>query len=225
MDKMGIKVFFGTLERPKAQLFEDAYKTSSKYIKGVGVQWAGKEAIADIHKEHPNLTIYQSEHECGDGKNNWDYTVYSWDLIKHYLLNGANAYLYWNTTLLKGGVSRWGWTQNSLVTVDAENKTYTYNHEYYLMKHLSHYVKPGATLLQTSSAAAVNHRNDVLGWWEGDLSSNADNILAFKNTDGSIALIVYNTTEINKQMSFSVGKTVINPIVAAKSFNTFLIKK
>jgi glucosylceramidase len=227
MDKLGVKVFFGTLERPKAQLFEDVYKNpkAGKYLKGVGVQWAGKEAVVDIHKTHPELKIYQSEHECGDGKNNWDYTVYSWDLIKHYFLNGANAYLYWNTSLLKGGVSRWGWKQNSLVTVDADNKTYTWNHEYYLIKHLSHYVKPGATLLQTNSAAAINHRNDVLGWWEGDLSNNTDNLLAFKNPDGTIALIIYNDTDTEKQVSLQVAGKKVSPTLAARSFNTFLIKQ
>lgn len=88
------------------------------------------------------MPIYQSEHECGNGKNNWDYAEYSWDLMKHYLLNGASAYLYWNISLLDGGVSRWGWKQNSLITVNAKNKTYKWNPEFYLMKHFSHYVQP-----------------------------------------------------------------------------------
>jgi len=86
-------------------------------VKGVGFQWAGK-AIAGIHRQYPDLPLYQTEQECGDGKNDWRYCRYAWTLMKHYLRNGASAYLYWNVSLKKGGVSRWGWAQNSLVTVD-----------------------------------------------------------------------------------------------------------
>jgi hypothetical protein len=86
----------------------------------------------------------QTEQECGDGRNDWRYCRYAWTLVKHYLRNGANVYLYWNISLRKGGVSRWGWAQNSLVTVDSDARTYAYTHEYYLMEHLSHFVRPGA---------------------------------------------------------------------------------
>ena len=34
---------------------------------------------------------------------------------------------------------------------NAKNKTYKWNPEFYLMKHFSHYVQPGAVLLETSS--------------------------------------------------------------------------
>lgn len=224
MNKIGVQVFFGTLERPKKQLFDDVFKDNAKYIKGVGVQWAGKEAVAGIHQNHPELTIYQSEQECGDGKNNWEQAVYSWDLMKHYFLNGTNAYFYWNTSLLQGGVSRWGWKQNSLVTVDAERKTYNWNHEYYLIKHFSHYIKPGSHRVQTSSVASINHRKDLPGWWEGDLSDNRDNMLAFKNPDGSIALVVYNNQATAKDISFTVAGKTLTPTLEPKSFNTFLVK-
>ncbi|MEN2398951.1 glycoside hydrolase family 30 protein [Flavobacterium sp. MC2016-06] len=226
MQSLGVDVFFGTLERGNPTLFSDVYKNTEvkKYIKGIGVQWAGKEAVSTIHKEYPNLTIYQSEHECGNGKNDWAYAEYSWDLMKHYFLNGTSAYLYWNTSLLQGGVSRWGWTQNSLVTVDAQNKTYHWNPEFYVMKHFSHYVQPGAVLLQTSSQSVDKHRNDVLGWWEGNLSSNADNVLAFKNPDNSIVVIAYNDQETPKELHLKVDQLEVNPTLEAKSFNTLLIK-
>src|SRR2546425_13142052 len=71
--------------------------------------------------------------------------------MKHYLGNGASAYLYWNLSMQQGGLSSWGWAQNSLVTVDTTAKTFVYNHEYYLMKHVSHFVRPGARVLETSS--------------------------------------------------------------------------
>ena len=89
-------------------------------VKGAGFQWAGKGAIAGIHRRYPHLQLYQTEQECGDGKNDWRYCRYAWTLMKHYFHSGASAYMYWNIALRKGGVSRWGWAQNSLVTVDPE---------------------------------------------------------------------------------------------------------
>lgn len=226
MKSIGINVFFGTLERKNAMLFSEVYKNpeAKKYIKGLGVQWEGKEAVSAIHKEYPTLPIYQSEHECGNGKNNWDYAEYSWDLMKHYLLNGASAYLYWNISLLDGGVSRWGWKQNSLITVNAKNKTYKWNPEFYLMKHFSHYVQPGAVLLETSSPVVEKNRGDVLGFWKGNLSSNTDNVLAFRNLDSSVVVIVYNDQDIPKEFNIKVGHLNLNPTLESKSFNSILIK-
>ena len=53
-------------------------------------------------------------------------------------------------SLNEGGVSTWGWHQNSLVVVDTLTKKYRYSYEYYLMKHLSHFVKPDAQKVQTA---------------------------------------------------------------------------
>ena len=69
-------------------------------------------------------TIYQTEQGCGDGRNEWEYCTYAWDIMKHCLENGANGYMYWNISLEGGGSSHWGWKQNSLVSVDVETQTY-----------------------------------------------------------------------------------------------------
>ena len=126
---------FGTMERPNAALVDTLLNDpeSSKYIRGVGFQWAGKGAIASIHQRYPALKLYQTEQECGDGKNTWDAALYAWQLMQHYLNNGTSAYLYWNISLEDGGISRWGWAQNSLVVVDADRKSYRYTPEYYIM--------------------------------------------------------------------------------------------
>src|SRR5262249_15417108 len=95
---------------------------AGKHIKGAGFQWAGKRAIVGIHRRYPALKLYQTEQECGDGKNDWRYCRYAWTLLKRFLENGVSAYHYWNIALKGGGVSRWGWAQNSLVTVDTTGK-------------------------------------------------------------------------------------------------------
>ena len=50
--------------------------------------------IAGIHRRYPGLVLYQTEQECGDGKNDWRYCRYAWTLMMHYLRSGASAYLY-----------------------------------------------------------------------------------------------------------------------------------
>jgi glucosylceramidase len=206
MQALGVNVFFGTMERANAKLVDTILTDakSSKYVKGVGFQWAGKDAIPVIHQQYPNLNLYQSEQECGNSKNDWKYCVYTWGLMKQYLNNGASAYMYWNTSLKDGGISTWGWKQNSLVSVDTTNKTYKYNYEYYLLKHLSHFVKPGAKRLETSGAF--------------------NNLLAFINPDKSIVVVAQNESETNKVIQLKVGDKTISPTMKANSFNTWVLK-
>lgn len=83
------------------------------YISGVGFQWGGKHAIQQTHTAYPDMKLAQTENECGDGRNGWDYAEYTFSLIWHFLHNGAGAYTYWNMVLDEGGVSTWGWRQNS----------------------------------------------------------------------------------------------------------------
>ncbi len=174
MRKRDVNVFLGTLERGNPKLLETvmADKQAARFIGGVGTQWAGKNALPAIHREYPALRIYQSEQECGDGTNSWSYTGYCWQLMKHYFRSGACAYMYWNISTGQGGLSTWGWAQNSLVSVDTGAKTFRYNHDYYLLKHLTHFVDVGAKCVETTGTC--------------------DNALAFLNPDGSVALLVRN---------------------------------
>ncbi|MDR1339024.1 MAG: beta-glycosidase [Prevotellaceae bacterium] len=207
MKKLGVELMFGTMERPNPAMVDTLLQDpeSSKYITGVGFQWAGKQAIGAIHKKYPNIKIYQTEQECGNGQNTWKASCHAWDLMKHYFDNGTNTYEYWNTSLEEGGMSRWGWRQNSLVTVNKENKTYKFTYEYYIMKHLSHYVLPGAQRLATS----------------GEFS----NLLTFKNTDNSYVLVIYNDKDTEIKPSIKIGEYNISPALKPNSFNTIVIAK
>jgi glucosylceramidase len=206
MEKDKVEIMFGTMERPNVAFVDTVINDplAGKYIKGIGFQWAGKDAIAAAHKKYPEMRLYQSEQECGDGKNDWGYCCYAWSLMKHYISNGANAYMYWNLSLDKDGYSRWGWRQNSLVSVDILKKTFEYNFEYYLLKHVSHFVLPGAKLLETTGAFT--------------------DIMAFVNPDKSIVIVARNDDKVDKKVIFKIGNRVISPLMKADSFNTFVIK-
>lgn len=205
MKEQGVKVLFGTMERTNEALVDTVLTDSacSQYISGVGFQWAGKGAIAGIHKRYPDLKLYQTEQECGDGKNDWKGAMYSWGLMQHYLNHGVSAYMYWNISLDEGGISRWGWAQNSLVVVDPETKTYRYTPEYYILKHVSHYVQPGAHKLETTGAYT--------------------NLLAFRNPDKSLVVVFANETSEERKVAIRVDDRVYFPQTQPHSINTLLI--
>jgi len=204
MAPRNVAVMLGTMERPNVLLLDTILNDSfcKKYITSIGFQWAGKDAIPAVHEKYPQFKLYQTEQECGDGRNDWQGAVYSWNLMKHYFSNGCNIYNYWNISLEKGGISRWGWAQNSLVVVDPETKEYEFSYEFYVMKHYSHYILPNAKRVKTSE--------------------NKD-VLAFKNADGSLVIIAGNFTNEDKTVKIKVGNQLIEPQVKANSFNTFKI--
>jgi glucosylceramidase len=67
MQKRGIDVYLGTLERgdPKGLDTITADEDAALFIKGMGTQWAGKNALPAIHREFPKLMI--SSHRPGQG--------------------------------------------------------------------------------------------------------------------------------------------------------------
>lgn len=205
MKEQGVGLLFGTMERPKEALVDTILTDaeSSRYVQGVGFQWAGKDALPGIARRYPNLKFYQSEQECGDGNNDWKGALHSWDLMKHYLNNGVSVYEYWNTSLVKGGISRWGWSQNSLVVVDAEAKTFRYTNEYYLLKHASHFIQKGARKLETSG--------------------KYNDLLAFVNPDRSIIIVIANQDSAEKVVNIKTGSLVYSPRLQANSFSTLII--
>jgi glucosylceramidase len=207
MQRLGVNVFFGTVERANEKLVDAALldPEANNHIKGAGFQWAGKRAIPGIHRRYPDLKLYQTEQECGDGANDWRYCRYAWTLMKHYLENGVSAYYYWNISLKEGSVSPWGWAQNSLVSVDTTSKTFKYNYEYYLIKHLSHFVKPGAKRLNIKSLTGY------------------ENLLVFGNPDQSVVIAMQNDLGQELPVRVKVGNKVIASTLEADSFNTFVV--
>ncbi|MDR1743144.1 MAG: beta-glycosidase [Dysgonamonadaceae bacterium] len=205
MQKLGVDVMFGTMERPNPALVDTILTDPdcAKYVKGVGFQWAGKESLPNIHERYPNMKIYETEQECGNGANSWGGAVYSWGLMKHYFKHGTNTYDYWNISLLEGGMSRWGWAQNSLVVVDSLTHSYRYTYEYQVLKHASHFVRPGAKYLPVS----------------GDFSD----IMAFLNPDGGVVVIVYNSEMEEVKKTVKIGTKTIALPLKPQSFNTIAL--
>lgn len=178
----------------------DAYK----YVKGVTYQWAGKSVLQRTVQSFPELGYLQSESECGNGNNSWTYSEYVFNLFRHYISNGVNGYMYWNS-VLQGGSSTWGWLQNSMISVDSETGEARKNPEYYVMWHYAHYIQHGAHLLSYSGHAA------------GEAT-------AYENPDGSVVVVLSNSMNNERTVSIEVKGNTYLADLESHSFNTFVFE-
>lgn len=203
-DSLATRIWLGTVNSgdPNFSRVILQNKEAAGYIKGIGMQWDAKWTIETVHKEFPVFPIMQTESECGNGENDWRAAEYTWSLVQRYLNNGANTYMYWNMVLDTTGTSTWGWKQNMLIAINTRTGEVQYNPEYYLMKHLSHFVQAGAHLLQTPGVK---------------------DLLAFENPDGAIIVVFMNLELEEKKIRIGLGGKALVVSAAGKSMNTLVI--
>jgi glucosylceramidase len=172
-----------------------------QYVKGFGVQWNLQAAVATLAQKGP---VMQTEHRCGNypfTSPYWDQSRYSasmpqndhlygeesWQLIRDWIVSGVNSYSAWNMVLDTIGKSLDGWPQNALLVVDRSAKKLIVTPAYYVFRHFSAYIAPGATRI------GVTGSNDAL---------------AFKNPDGAIIVEVYNKGSAAKTMTVGIGSAL-----------------
>jgi glucosylceramidase len=112
--------------------------------------------------------------------------------------------MYWNISVDQGGMSTWGWAQNALVSVDGAAKSFRYNHDYYLMKHLSHFVEVGAKRVETSGTC--------------------DDALGFVNPDGTVLLLVRNAAQHEQFVDVRAGGRMATVKLLPDSISTVALK-
>jgi glucosylceramidase len=175
-----------------------------KYVRGISYQWDGKYALQQTQAAWPDIKMIQSENECGDGNNTWEYAGYVFYLLWHYLTNGVSAYIYWNLVLQTGGLSTWMGRQNAMVTVDPESGQVSFNPDFYVMKHFSHFIDPGAVRIGL----------------EGSWSAHA---LAFENPSGSHVLVVSNPLPAAQTLQCDSRPGIFSMTLEPFSINTVVL--
>ena len=191
MGTLGIKVMAGTLSNSDSGKDIDSAQaaiadaTAKGFLSVVGAQWGVLDKV-NSGTSFGGLPVWASEHMCGNypwnpsgspaynstqAPNDHAYGVESWGYIRNAILKGkVTAYNAWNMVLDKVGkgidTSR-DWAQDSLLTVSGG--TITKTAAYYVFRHFSQFVVPGAKVVGTSGGDAV----------------------AFKNPDGSIVAVAY----------------------------------
>lgn len=198
-----IELWLGTIERPQPERVDEILQNADakRYIDGVGFQWAGKGVIGHVRKQYPHLMLMQTETECGNGANDWAAMEYTFNLMKHYFANGVSSYMYWNMVLDHTGSSKWGWQQNAMITID-ENKQVVYNPEFYLMKHISYFVKKGARYLSCSD----------------------ENSMVFLNSDNKLVIVTYNPGNAPEAKCFTLNNKQIETTCGPKALSTLVVQ-
>jgi glucosylceramidase len=195
------EIWCGTMSHPNDGIIATTLANDPdcmKYVKGFGLQWNLQSTVATLA---PNGPVWQTEHKCGNynfATPYWDQSRYdpnkpqndhlygeeSWQLIRDWIVAGVNGYNAWNMVLDTVGKSLGGWPQNALLVVDRTAQTLTPTPAYYVFRHFSQYIAPGATRIGTSGS------NDAV---------------AFKNPDDSIITEVYNKADASKKMTVGAG--------------------
>ena len=118
--------------------------------------------------------------------NDHAYAVTSWGFIRDWIRAGVNAY-FTSSMILDSvgvGIGTMNWPQNALLVVDASSKKLVVTPAYHLFRHLSPYVDPGANVIGTTGGDA----------------------LAFKNPDGTIVAVLYNSGDAKTTIVAMAGK-------------------
>lgn len=174
--------------------------------------------MSDIHAQRPDKEVIFTEESIGtwnDGHNLRGTLV---GCVKRsgieFMQNWARSVMVWNLMLDdKLGPNLDGGCQTCYGAVDissADYKTVSFNSHYFLINHLSSVIKPGAQRVATT------------GWW----ASNMD-YLAFRNTDGTYAMIFASSNSWDQHFTITDGKgtfmdvTVPSNSVVSVRFGSF----
>jgi len=186
-DHPDIDVWLGTVNIDSVQ-YVQKFVEKFDNVKGVGVQWDGIRMLGELQKKYPQYQYIQTESECNNGLNEWFTAEHTFDLLYRSFTGGVSYYVYWNMILDDLGLSTWMWRQNSLVTVNRYTGEVTYNPEYYVMKHFSHFIDVGAVMI--------------------GLENVPDGIraLAFKNPSDAIVVVLQNPKDERVELQIADSK-------------------
>lgn len=193
-------------------ILDDA--AAKQYVAGTAFHcYAGDvSAMFELHTAHPGMGIYFTE--CSGGDFAPDYAAnLSWNtenLIVGASRNWSKTVLFWNLALDQNHGPKNGGCDDcrGVVTINSATNTVTKNEEYVLLGHISKFVRPGARRIETPSTRGQGISQ-----------------VAFKNPDGTIAIIAFNHDSKRKTVQFEYNQNTFHYPIAGGMLTTFLIEE
>jgi glucosylceramidase len=229
------------LEKWANVMYKD--EASSKYFSGMAVHWYASTcdffpaSLQHTYKLAPQKYLINTE-ACVDAEvpkwkdDNWywskEATDWGWDwatekekyLHPKYvpvfryagdiigcLNNYVDGWIDWNMVLNKQGGPNWfkNWC-TAPVIVDEEKDEVYFTPLYYTMAHFSKFIRPGAVRI-----GFENPDKELM-------------VTAAQNPDGSVAVVIFNPTENEKQITLSLNGKTTHIKISAKALQTVIIK-
>src|SRR5690606_32900345 len=169
--------------------------TARGFVSLAGVQWGMLGQLND--QTRLDLPYWATEHKCGNyprqmatyngnqARNEHAYAVESWGYIHQAIMTGkVTSYSAWNMVLDRNGLGNdfaRDWKQNALLVADGVRVNAT--PFYHVFRHLSQYTAPGAKVLTANGGQAIG----------------------FRNPDGSLVVVAYNSGAANPNYGISLG--------------------
>ncbi|MEI6865254.1 hypothetical protein [Flavicella sp.] len=156
-DDINTKIWAGTF-RTAGQIDAIEFASNKEYhesFAGIGIQYTSTKYIQDIKTLLPEMPIMHTEGSCYNGNNTEDQASKRLGEVAQYINYGVTNYCYWNMILNETTESGWGWKQNSLINIDRENKTVTYNPDYSVIALISKCLQSGVVRVANYSSAII----------------------------------------------------------------------
>ena len=190
--------------------------SAASYVSGTAYHCYAGDASAQTttHNAYPSKTIYETECSGGTWENNsnptWSATFQdAIELLINSTRNWASSVVRWGMALntsngpyvnTSGACS----TCRGIVTINQSTGAVTYNSDYYGLGQASKFVKQGAYRIDSNSFGAGNIED-----------------VAFKNPDGSKALVVYNGSGSSSTFQVKWNNEAFSYTLAAGAAATF----
>jgi glucosylceramidase len=186
---------------------------AAKYVWGIGFHWYSGEEFENVsltHAAYPQKHLLLTEASIMGGVklNLWD----RGEIYAHHIINDLNnwavGWVDWNMVLdLAGGPNHVSNFCDAPVIVDTERGIVHYQSSYFTMGHFSKFIRPGALRIGCAS------------------SSKRVETTAFRNPDGSVALVVMNASAERYPVTLSHDGRYAHAESPAHSIITFLMRE
>jgi glucosylceramidase len=216
-DNVDVQVWLGTIVNRNLADYVDPVlgdAVTGPGIAGVGYQYDGQNAMLETHEKYPDKKLMQTETECYNGEDSWEEGMNTFGRMIGDMNHFAGSYMFWNMILGEKSTSSWGWRQNSLLTLDSRTDRIVYNPEFYSLKHLGHFVTPGAVRIGLAVPAGIREDNP---------SQPGENAAAFRNPSGELVLVLRNPGNSALPIALHAGAWSAKVDLPARSMNSFVL--
>ncbi|MDX2431696.1 MAG: hypothetical protein QNK35_12240 [Bacteroides sp.] len=160
-------------------------------IDGIAMQYAAPHNVkAAVEAGYP---VMHTEGKCYNSKNTMAQAQSRFSEVCMWLNAGSENYCYWNMVLNEESKSGWGWKQNSMIKIDRQAKTVTYNADYAPMALLSKFIRPGDQSIHTVTpdevdALAIRNEKQLVVFLQNETDAIAKQNIAFTDQNYTVEL-------------------------------------